>query len=233
MSSETQELSEAVVTWLHYKRLTGLGNLLKEYSITLPIAEYLTAKHGKEVQGEKAHPLFKTRDKGRPRQIDFVRVRGGEKTWFEAYECKFQTNDAARILDDICRLACLAQCRDDIGTPDRFFLYAGTMIANEPLMSTRNNVMGEKRQYFFSDLLSEEREENGHKDRKIFVLRNLREHQKKLFAKFANEYGAKIPSVIVTELAGMASSGGFGCAVWRVTQQKGSSLVSAIDLMGG
>ena len=135
MATEEEELAQTVAAWLNYKSLVGLKGQLSESMLTVPIAEYLASKHGREISMEVPHPLFRTGAKGRPKQLDFVReVRSERKTgesalnaknWTMAMECKYQSDTAQRLIDDICRLAVLAQCRKEIGGPKRLFLFAG------------------------------------------------------------------------------------------------------------
>ena len=228
MSTEQQELAEAVATWLHYKTLTGLRELLNEASMTLTIAEFLAARHGREVTAEKAHPLFVTGAKGRPRQIDFVRMRRGENAWKAAYECKFNTDKEALIVADLCRLVCLAQCHG-IGTPDLFFVFAGKFKAGERLINSRVNTGKNSRLSFFENLLLEGSDDKPNA-RNSFRLETLAARQKLVFREFSSTYNASLPSVIVTELKGWATSGTVACGIWRVTREKGSRLLSSADL---
>jgi hypothetical protein len=228
MSTEQQELAEAVATWLHYKTLTGLRGLLNEASMTLPIAEFLAAKHGKEIVGEKRHPLFATGAPGRPRQIDFVRLRRGENAWLAAYECKFRTDNQTLIVADICRLVCLAQC-EGIGSPDRFFVFAGKLRPGSRLIGSMFNTGNGSRLPFFDGLLLEGSGEQS-QIRNSFRLEELMSRQKEAFREFASKHDKMLPSVIVTELQGWAVSGSEACGIWRVTQASGSKLLSLTDL---
>jgi len=191
--------------------------------MTLPIAEYLAAKHGKEVKGEVNHPLFKTESRGRPKQIDFVRMRAGENAWLSAYECKFSTLNQALIVQDLCRLVCLSQSRETIGTPDRFFLYSGEMKDGSLLKSSQFNTGEGERRSFFGGLLSEDRDDPNIS----FRIDSLHPNQRRRFIEFAKANKAKLPSVVESHLSGWAVSGKIACAIWRVTQSRGSILLSS------
>jgi hypothetical protein len=229
MPTEQQELAEAVAAWLHYKSLTGLSGLLTEASMTLPIAEYLYSKHRSEIHGEREHPLFAKGARGRPKQVDFVRLRRGDKTSFAAYECKFRTTNQELIVADICRLVCLAQCRDKIGSPERYFILSNKLRKGSRLLDTMSNTGEGSRFSFFGNLLLEGRKKSSF-EANSFKLLDLEPRQKEIFQRFAKKNNVALPSIIVSQLVGWAVTGDDACGIWRITQERGSVMTSADDL---
>jgi len=228
MVTEAQELSEAVTYWLHNKSLTGLGGLLNEASMAVPIAEYLAARYRKEVESEKAHPSFPDGGRGRPKQIDFVRVKHGDATWHAAYECKFQKPDFYAIAGDICRLVCLAQNRDIVGTPDRYFVFAAKLNGKGQLLEKGINTgFGQRKSYFDGVLPMGQDNVNG---KQTFEIKKLQKKQLAPFVKFAEENNILLPSKIVTKLSGWTQSSKYGCAVWKISSARGSTLLTRKEL---
>jgi len=228
MTSEAQEISEAVASWLHYKSLTGLRGLFTESSMAVPIAEYLSSRYGSEVETEKAHPLFDNGKKGRPKQIDFVRVRRGDRTWDAVYECKFQRPDFKNIVGDLCRLACLAQA-DGIGRPTRYFVFAGKPgPKGMPLEKSFNTGDGSRSSYFDGIL---RRDESFVSIEFAFSIRDLHPKQFEVFKGFAENNQVSLPSRIVTKLSGWSKTSKYVCAVWQIKSAQGSKLRSAGELI--
>jgi hypothetical protein len=221
MKSEAQEIAESVATWLHYKSLTGLNGLLNESSMAVPIAEYLSAKHGREVHSEKAHPLFSNNLKGRPKQLDFVRLKNNDDTWHAAYESKFDTVSFDLIVNDLCRLLCLAQA-SNVGSPRRYFIY-GAQTEGEKgifLANKFNSGDGLRKSYFEAILPRKMAVKN-----LTFRLKELHEKQLKVFRAFAKDHDVGLPSKIRVELGGLLKSGNYVCAVWQLWASQGSSLI--------
>ena len=227
MKSEAQEIAEVVSLWLHYKALTGLSGLLNEASMAVPIAEYLASRYGSEVQSERMHPLFHSAGRGRPKQLDFVRVKRGESTWHAAYESKFHSEGKSGIVDDLCRLACLSQVKN-IGTPHRFLIFAGRRDRSEKLFSVNLNTGNGSREDFFGALLSQDDAKMEEKHR--FSLASILPGQRSYFYDFAKKYDARLPSIFVTELSGWYATGRFTCGVWKVLSARGSKLLSRDEL---
>lgn len=228
MKSEAQEISEAVASWLHYKSLTGLKGLLKESSMAVPIAEYLSTRHGREVESEKPHPLFNSGGKGRPKQIDFVRVKHGEKSWHAAYETKFQTQSFDLIINDVCRLLCLSQDLN-IGNPNRFLIYASQAEKDTPFLDNKFNTGDGRRVSYFEGILP--LKAVGEKlNTCAFRIAELHEKQQITFKKFMKEQDVKLPSKISIKIEGFYETGGYLCATWRILAQKGSKLINETEL---
>lgn len=239
MATEEEELAQTVAAWLNYKSLVGLKGQLSESMLTVPIAEYLASKHGREISMEVPHPLFRTGARGRPKQIDFVReVRGDksqgdgakdERNWKLAMECKYQSDTAQRLVDDICRLAVLAQCRKQVGGPKRLFLFAGERNEKRQRLDVRINSGGENgRVSVFEGVLR--RFDDGDSWKKLTVdLRSLSKGQKRLFRNFCTEYGASMPSKLSTEMVGFGKSGRFSCTIWQVLSVSGTRLLTDAD----
>ncbi|MDF1726947.1 MAG: hypothetical protein P1U53_04265 [Sulfitobacter sp.] len=226
MSTEEMDLCQAVAAWLNYKSLVGLKGQLSESMLNAPIAEFLAARHGSEVNMEENHPAFSTGRRGRPKQIDFVRRRRGEKTWHVAIECKYQSDTPQRLIDDICRLAVLAQCGKKIGNPKRLFLLAGERSESHEPLDVRINSEG-KRISVFDSVLSRITESDTVKRPAIC---DLSGGQKKLFENFCDGYKSSIPSKIKTERIGFGESGRYACSIWRISSVKGTKLIDVEDL---
>lgn len=227
MSSEAQEISEAVSTWLHYQSLTGLKGLLSEALMTIPIAEYLSSVYGREVKAEVDHPLLKKAQVGRPNQIDFVRMKSGEKTWHAAYETKFQTQSYLQIALDLCRLVYLAQNRG-IGSPTRYFIYGAKVEKDGAFLNNLNNTGEGPREILFDRVL--EKVEIG-KERK-FRFSQLPRKGREPFVTFSKHHSIPLPSMVETKLVGKYRSGLFLCAVWQVLASRGSTLIYPNGLDG-
>ena len=230
MGGEPQELSEAVAFWLHYQRLTGLKGLLNESSMTLPIAEFLSVSHKKEIYSEMTHPLFKQIGGGRPRQIVFVRKTSNGKAWAAAYECKFDRQDFFSIINDLCRLVCLAQARCEIGSPERNFIFATRVNEKKEILSNGFNTGEGERRPYFDGILSIGRSAVDIK--KPFKINNLHTKQRSAFRTFCKNYRAKIPSKIVVELKGWCQTDLFACGVWKIRSSRGAKLLGAEEISG-
>lgn len=227
MKSEAQELSEAVASWLHYKSKVGLQQLLNEASMAVPIAEFLAARHGRDVQSEVAHPFFSQGGLGRPRQIDFVRSqRGNDNVWHSAYETKYQTKDFSAIMSDVCRLVCLAQAAG-VGNPNRYFVYAAETPETGGILENEFNTGQGGRTPYYKGLLYKTKKQLG--KNQTFSIQNLEERQKSAFREFSKRYCVKIPSSMKIELTGFFRAGGYCCAVWQVWAAQGSKLIQASD----
>ena len=228
--SEQQELTQAVAGWLSYKSLTGLRGHLNEASISVPITEFLSTRHGESMRSEVAHPLFKgEKRKGRPKQLDFVqRRRKGEGTsWLAAYECKFQTDLPSRMIADICRLLVLNQA-NGIGNPKRFFLLAGERKdPNIPLDRMINSTASGRISVFKDTLLRQPSEINSQLSVR---LNTLHAEQRSLYASFARENDVKIPSAFSTKLKGLSVAAKYSCAIWEIKAANGSKLLDASDI---
>jgi len=229
VKSEAQEISETVASWFHYKSLTGLNGLLKESSMAVPIAEYLASKHGREVESEKAHPLFNSGGQGRPKQIDFVRVKHGDRTWHSAYETKFKTRNFDLIIGDLCRLLCLAQAVD-VGNPGRFLIYAVKLEGDGAILDNKFNPGGHNRISYFENILPRPNTVGKNKDC-VFKINELHAKQRSSFRKFAKSHKVELPSSVRVKLSGSFESGGFSCAVWQIWAQKGSTLLNHKEIL--
>lgn len=231
MPTEMQELSETVASWLLYKSFTGLRNVLSEASLAVPIGEFLASKHGREVIAEENHPVFRNGGRGRPWQLDFVRMRRGDRNWHSAYETKFSNLSFASIVRDIARLLCLSQA-DGIGNPDRFLIIADSFSETIPFLSLNINNPGGPRINAFEGILSVNN--NVGEQVKIFDLRNLSEGQKAPFMEFVNNSGVRLPSTIRTELVGLSDSNKrFVCGIWRISARQGHGLLDASGIRNG
>lgn len=225
--SEAQDIADCVTAWLAYKHKVGLADLLNESSMAVPIAEYLAARHGTQIKSEVAHPLFEAKKKGRPRQIDFVRYKSNNTAWHAAFETKFETTDLYKIAGDLCRLVCLAQAKN-VGNPARYFVYSAKTTKGKAFLgSSFNDASGRKS--YFDGVLSRDVQELG----KPLAVRinGLHDKQRKPFRLFAREYKTKIPSTFKINLKGWTEFGGFTCAVWQVLAARGSTLISAEEMM--
>lgn len=218
-------MSEAVTHWLHYKSLTGLNGLLNESSMSVPIGEFLSSHYGREVESEKEHPLFASVGRGRPKQLDFVRVKRGERTWHAAYETKFQTLSFDQIVSDLCRLVCLNQA-EGIGNPNKYFVYA-SRCADDKLLRNGFNTGDKGRLPYFEGILSRGLDEDA--ECRI-IMSELHQKQRKAFEVFAQDYCAKLPSRIVTRRVGFSSSGKYTCVIWRVRSARGTGLKTVEEL---
>ena len=225
MTSEAQDISRAVVCWLEYMSLTGMSGLFSEASLAVPIAEFLSRKHGDEIKSEVAHPQFDKGSKGRPRQIDFVREAKGKNRWHAAFECKFQKSSLPDVINDVCRLLCLSQ---DNGIPcsDRYFVFARKLGETKQLFDKEINVGSARQSAFHKILLQQEinRDENN-----SFKISDLHQKQQDAFKKFSKEYNAQLPSQIVTKLCGFSQGLEYACAIWRISSEKGSKLLTLGD----
>ena len=221
MTSEAQDICRAVVCWLEYKSLTGMSGLFSEASLAVPIAEFLSRKHGNEIKSEVPHPLFDIGSKGRPRQIDFVREARGEKRWHAAFECKFQNDSLSDVISDVCRLLCLSQV-NGIPCGDRYFVFARKLGEDNLLFSHGSYVEGSKMSRFEKILMHSK----GDLDTKnSFKIDELNKKQKNAFEAFAKKYKVPLPSQIVTKLCGLSQGEDYACAIWRISSEKGSKLL--------
>lgn len=225
MATEPQEICETVAGWFAYKSHTGLSQLFSEASLTVPIGEYLSTKHQGEVQSEKAHPLFKKSGRGRPKQIDFVRLKRGSDIWHAAYECKLLPSTVSRIVEDICRLTCLTQA-SCVGTPNRYLVVAGTASRFKELRDTKINAGQNSRICAYDGVLSFSRSQPTRNK-----LRTLHRSQKRYFSDFAKKYEARLPSAIKTDLCGEANYERYGCWIWRISAVQGCKLLDAKEIL--
>lgn len=229
MSTDPQVIANAVVSWLNYKNLTGLKGLFTEAAIGIPIAELLSTKYGQEIESERKHPVFDSA-KGRPRQIDFVRVKRDKLTWYAAYECKFMRISFEGIVSDLCRLLCLNQAKG-IGKPEKYFIFAGKLGRDDELLKCEINTGDGSRIPAFKDILAlGSCGKKGVDCKKSFRPIDLHPKQRQAFQTFARDYKVSLPSKIVTNLEGWCIHLEFGCAVWRVTAESGSRLLSHEEL---
>ena len=203
-----------------------MSNLLNESSMTVPIAEYLAAKYGREVQSEKDHPYFAS-EHGRPKQIDFVREKRGSENWHAAYECKFQTQSFHSIVNDICRLALLAQVAG-VGSPHRYFIYAAKIAEDDTVLSNRFNTGCGDRLPYFDPIFLREADDVGESNE--FYLRNLHRKQLEAFRSFAKTNRVALPSGLKTTLVGWSATRSYKCLIWRITSLQGSVLLKRKDL---
>lgn len=224
MSTEQDLVCQTVSAWLQYKSLVGLKGQLSESMLNVPIAEFLAARHGSEVTMEVPHPLFKKASRRRPKQIDFVRKKRNEKTWHSAIEFKYQSDTPQRLIDDICRLVTLAQCRESIGSPERLFLLAGERTTDKDPLDVRINSGDGGRVSVFQDIFRRINDENA-RNPLICNLKKLSTRQRLLFCEFCKGYDAKIPTQIETRLVGFGESGRYACSIWRMVSVKGSGLL--------
>jgi len=223
VTAEPQELAETVSSWLTYKSRTGLGGLLTEAALALPIGEYLSTKYKGEVEAEKDHPLFRNSSRGRPRQVDFVRRRHGRGSWHAAYECKFDNFSLSAVVNDLLRLACLVQA-PGLGALTRYFVAAGKDHNDGRLPLTGVNSGKGRRITALEGILSDN---IGEVEGKATIrIQNLPDPQRKVFREFTSAYGVKIPSIIITQLVGWCVTPGFLCGVWKVKAANGSVLLS-------
>lgn len=222
MTSEIQDMSRAVVCWLEYKSLTGMSGLFSEASLAVPIAEFLSRKHGNEIKSEVAHPLFDTGAAGRPRQLDFVREAKGENKWHAAFECKFQNGSLTDVVNDVCRLLCLSQVKA-FTCSNRYFIFARKLGGANLLLDSDLNI-GAGRQNAFDKIFLQQETDIDQKN--SFKIVDLHSRQRDAFAGFAKKYKKPLPSKIVTKLCGMSQGLEYACAIWRITSEKGSELVT-------
>lgn len=230
MATEEQRLCEAVASWLLYKSLTGLSSHLNESSMGVPIAEFLASQHGREIESERQHPRFKSKSAGRPKQIDFVRTKTSGTHWHAAYECKYQNDTKERLIADICRLLCLGdqEVRAEIGTPKRFFVFAGKRNdADVPISLSINSAAG-GRISIFNGILR--RSPAGLEERLTCRISDLDRRQVDHFVRFAKTNEVKLPSVFVSELKGLAIMSDYACSIWQIMSSKGSKLLSHEEL---
>jgi hypothetical protein len=229
--TETQELCDAVASWLCYKSLTGLKSHLHEAMMGVPIAEYLSTKHGKEIESEVKHPVLDTGGKGRPKQVDFVRrkKRGGD--WHAVYECKYQTDTPIRLISDIGRLLTLRQSSTSessmvksVGNPKRYFVFAGERDSIDRPLDRKINMGKDGHKSVFEGILL--RRVTDLNDIKRVNLNSLNDAQTELFRSFAKSNTVLLPSVFLTRLKGIAISAKYSCAVWEISSAKGSKLLS-------
>lgn len=226
MASEPQEIAECVTSWLHYKSLTGLKGLFNESSLAVPIAEYLAVNHRREVKSEVNHPSFPKSGSGRPKQLDFVREKQGEKNWHAAYETKFQTQNFERIIFDICRLLCLSSV-ETIRTQNRYLIYAAAVEKGGGILENRFNSDGGRQEYFESILPRR----NDSDEDISFRITDLHPKQRLPFKSFLKENKKlQLPTVIKVRREGWSTSDRFICAVWRVSGSQGAGLIGHKDL---
>ena len=204
----------------------GLGGVFTEASMAVPIGEYLATKYGSEVQSEVAHPLFDVGRRGRPKQLDFVRKKRGEHAWHAAYESKFQHAGFKGIIEDLCRLVCLAQA-EGIGRPRRYFIFAAETSPGSALLDNSFNTGDGNRIRYFDKIL---KREEGEDEPGSFGILELHEKQVAVFKSFSEANDVKLPSRMITKLAGFSRNTRYTCAAWDVTAVSGSKLLSAKEL---
>jgi hypothetical protein len=231
MASETQELSEAIVSWLTYKNHTGLKGLLREGSLSIPIAEFLSSGDRRNLKPEVTHPRFRNDRKGRPVQLDFVRLREGEATWYAAYESKFGSPSFSAIVEDICRLACLSGC-PEINVGNRYLVIADTYRDPDSFLSIRVNAGGGR--IHALDGILHRTSDNFEEELRFDVLA-LHDRQKVAFEEFARSYANSddepiVPQHIRTRLVGLSRSSSFICGVWRVSLVQNTRWLACKDI---
>lgn len=218
MATRQQELCEAVASWLHYKSLTGLRRLMNESSIKVPIAEFLSTNSKQEVLAEVEHPKFANKDRGRPKQIDFVVKRNGQ-SWVSIYECKFHRDTKVRLIADLCRLLVFDQSLEK-GNPDRFFLYCGRLSTGKNFFENRTNSHANGRIELFHQILKDSPDDLDQPQQ--VNVNELDGAQSNFFSSFCSENDVELPLMFDTKLVGRAQSGDFLCCVWKITQRRGT-----------
>lgn len=227
LETENQHLAEAVSSWLHYKSLTGLNGLFNEASMAVPIAEFLAAKHGAEIESERRHPVMGAKtNSGRPPQIDFVRLKRSKRTWHAAYECKFKTTSYYSIATDICRLVSLSQ-EASVGKPRSYFVYATELGKADTILT--NSFQGESGlQSYYEGILLRDMDSLGKES--SFSLSGLHKTQLQPFRAFCKKTKLSVPSTIKTRLEGYSESGKFTTAIWEVRGVSGSKQLRSKEI---
>src|SRR5690606_8684734 len=104
--------------------------------------EFLLSRYSGHLYREMNHPKFKTKSKGRPKQIDFVLKSRDQQLLDFGVECKWSGDHKPSkqgIVDDVMRLECLRRPDGQTGSCSRFFILAGRKKALNEFFAARIN----------------------------------------------------------------------------------------------
>jgi len=125
MSLDTIErrLAEGTAAWLLFEFHCKRGDLFSEKQLATPVGQILAGQYPGRVKAEITHPyLMPIRQRGRPPQLDFVVLDGGN--WEAAVETKWITNTPltlGQIIWDLIRLELLIKHQ----VCDAYFIIGG------------------------------------------------------------------------------------------------------------
>lgn len=139
------DLAKALRCWLDFQIHCGRSALLSEAYLTQPLGEFLLANYSGSLVREMDHPQFKTINRGRPKQIDFVLKSKNDVYLDYGIECKWSGSHAPNrqgIVDDVMRLECLRRPEGVPGYSKRYFILAGFRSPIEAFFNGRINNTG-------------------------------------------------------------------------------------------
>lgn len=215
------QLARAVHRWLAFQKLCGRDAVFSEGYLTHPIAEFVSAHHSGEIKPEYTLAEFKTGDRGRPKQVDFVLTTRNSGDVQAAIESKWVGDSAfskQAIVDDLLRLE---RFRDPNRHVERFFLVGGLTANFKKNFLELNFRTTNGNKPFLRRLLPKTR---GYT--KVIKVAEASFSRRKFYRRFEREYGVEIPKGFSTLLHSYVSGDGIDIYLWGVQSSRGRRVFS-------
>jgi hypothetical protein len=186
--------------------------VFSEAYMTQPVAEFISQHHAGKIQPELNHPLFATRNIGRPKQVDFALLTPNT----EDVECVIESKwiretpySKQAILDDILRLECF---RDPNRHVERYFLVGGMRDHFD------TNFLGLRYRDNGTNLpfTPEVLESSPGSATKTIDVVGATGNLRKFYRSFCSEYGIDIPRKIRTTLIARSRIDRISVYMWKV-----------------
>lgn len=224
-----EDLAKALRCWLDFQLHCGRAALLSESYLTQPLGEFLLSHYSGYLYREMNHPRFKTDQRGRPKQIDFVLKSRDHQALDFGVECKW-TGDSKLstqgIVDDVMRLECLRRPEGQAGACSRFFILAGRKKTLNNFLAARINNTGVKPPpKFIGGYLPTT---VSGKLTKIPV-HACKEFYRKAFKDFAEGYKTDLPRSYQARLVADQSGDDVRVLVWKIASSKNRTEFSPED----